>query len=281
MVKTQNIIFDSFYRTSGSNNKPTFTLPNVGIQAKGFYVNSVSIPHSFYNITQYNNILRWSNSTSTSTTSTIPIGNYSITELLTEIGTQMTATTNDGLIYTASRNTKTNKVTITNNGPSSFGLRIVSSLEQENLSFIFVLLGFSGADVDTYKQTLNLQYLQQLYTGTSITALNSYFISTNNIYIKSNICNKSTSYNSDASFFKYDTAQDNYKWFRGLTDILLYIPITTNYGDRIIWNTGNNPTKISTESHITSITFELTDDNNFKQLDLNGRSWTIELVFEC
>lgn len=275
MPRTQLVILDSTYRYSGTNNNPRYNLPDVGVKGRRVYVNTVGLPHSFYNITSNNNNLYWIDSLTASLTSTIPVGNYSISELLTELGTQMTADATDGLTYSASRDTKTNKVTITNSGPTNFALNTNSS----TLNGIRTMLGFYAngeSNQDTYGDYARLYIGGNLSGASSYTAVDSYYIAQRSVFIRSNLTRKAQNYESTT--LTYNNIKNSVE--TGRKDYLIYLPVTTDFGDMMEWKVGNDPVKLDLNSNVTELTFELVDEDN-NQIDLNGRSWTIEIVFEC
>lgn len=78
---------------------------------------SAEIPNTEYNINSSNNQIYFDDSGST-VIATIPVGFYTITDLLTAISTEMTATGSQA--YTATLDPLTNKITITAAAPWSF-----------------------------------------------------------------------------------------------------------------------------------------------------------------
>lgn len=270
---TTRVILNSHYRTSGTNDIPTFTLQNVGVSARTVYINSINIPHTFYNITYFNWEFFWKDSLDQNINTEIPIGNYTLTQLLTELGNQMTTDATDGLTYTASVDVLTQRVSITNSGPTSFTIRPNPSGRFADK--IRGMLGFRDAD-----QSLedlngdNFRTATSLF-GSKITAFDTYFIGKQAINIRSNVLASSKNYQS--ILFSKDSASDNIK--PGKNDIVATIPITTDYGDIISYNVGNGIVKMNVPSNITNISFELLDEH-FKPLELRGRSWTIELIFQ-
>lgn len=262
----QRFIFDSFLRYSGSNNKPRFIIPNTGIKAKHCYINNISIPHTFYNINSNNNTVTWVDASAAAQTSVIPVGNYSLSEILTELGTQMTADTSDGLTYTATVNSKTSKTTITNSGPSVFSFTYNASV---GCPCFLTLLGFF--EVESEQQFLgDYNRIAALTGASSYTSNSSYFVSIRNIYIKSNLARQAVNYNS----FSYTYRNS------GINDIIANIPVTSSYGDLLTQEAPNHIIKYDIKnSNITELEFELVSDDSYKTIDLNGRAWTIEVIF--
>lgn len=273
----QKYIFDSFYRYSGTNSKPRFILPNVGITAKTCYVNKVSIPHTFYNINNLNNKIYWTDAIGGLITSVISPGNYSINEVLLEIGAQMTADSTDGLTYSATRNIKTSRVTITNSGPSVFNIRF--EVNQKCPACFFVLFGFYELENDQQFYG-DFNRIASLSGASSYTANANYFLNIRTVYVKSNLVRQSTNYQSHAFV---NNVQNLNAFFidSGKNDIITTIPVTSTFGDFLIHESPFETERLSFQQYgITDVEFELVSDDNYENLDLNGRSWTIEVVFE-
>ena len=88
-MSTNFVVINSAYRTSDSRSTSDFTY-NIGSSIETDYVTikSVSIPHIEYNITQTKNKLRIS-SGGVDYDLTIPIGQYNVAQLITELQTQI------------------------------------------------------------------------------------------------------------------------------------------------------------------------------------------------
>lgn len=278
-------ILDSSKRFRGTNQQPVFNLPNSGINANSCYVNMANIPHSFYNISvaQNNNVINWTDNSSSANVSTIPNGNYTIDTLLTEIGTQMSADTTDGFTYSATKNDTTNKITITHDGgANNFSIEwdtgISTSYNQPSYN-LAKILGFTGTEQieDFFGDNNNINVLSG---ASSFTGNNVYWLGfPKNLYIKCNIAKKSRQYESSAYTNEPD-ATGGFVLNSGLNDILLVVPVNTNPGDNIIWRPLSGPELIELDprSNITQVSFTILDDN-YNVVALNGISWIIELVF--
>lgn len=272
-------IFDGFYRFSGSNNNPKFIIPYSGISAKSFYVNKVIIPHSFYNINNVNNKIHWTDSLGVELTSTVTPGDYTISEFITALGNAMTASATDGLTYSVTKNDNTKKITITNSGPTNFDIRYDTT--QTAPSVFFAMLGF-------YELYNNQQFYGDynriaLLTGqSSYTANYSYWLSIRNIYLKSSLARTSREYESYA--FVNNVHPTSYLTDTGINDILTTIPVTSNPGDLIVKEPYFEPEKVILNDKaaygINDISFELVSDESYGQVDLNGRSFIVEIVFD-
>lgn len=276
MNGTQKYIFDSSLRYTGTNASPQFTIPNVGISADYVYINKITIPHTFYNITSSNNVLDWTDNILTDVTITIPPGNYTIDELLTALGALMSLGTTDGDVYTASRSSFTNKVTISNFTVSTFAIRYTSASHN-----LLKLLGFYEVELNEGQFYGDSNRVAALPAATSHTANDTYYMSVRNIYIKSDISKQVANFSSGTFGSAFSTSLGTYYTLQSKQDVIAMIPVKTLYGGLLEYEVQNEPVKLylKNAAKISSISFELFYDEDFIPLDLNGRSWTIELVF--
>lgn len=119
---------------------------------------SSNIPKSQYLINNSNNVLDFIDSTSTTYSIQIPVGNYTISELTTQIQTSMNASgTTD--VYNVTSNSKTNKITIAT--ASNFQLLFNGGTEKYN-----------NSERNIYKDNSIGKLLG--YTITDLTGANSY-----------------------------------------------------------------------------------------------------------
>lgn len=267
-----NFVFDSYYRYSGNDNNPKFVIPHTGIRASSCYIKSLIIPHSFYNINVNNNKIEFEDSLGAYKEVSIPVGDYTMAELLTALGAGMTTAATDGLTYTATIDDKTRKVTITNSGPTAF--EILTNSAGKN--WLVELLGFYKpyAEDQFFGNANRVKSLQ--LTSSTYVSDESADICVRNLYIRSSLAKTSRDYDGTALTF------DNYIE-TGVNDIVATIPVNSAYGEKITWEPGYEPIRIplhNTQHGITEVTFELVGNDRYLPLDLNGRSWVIEVVFE-
>ena len=274
-MDTTRLFLDSEFRARGTNEEPSFYIQENAVISKCFYINSINIPHSFYNVYGEHATLYWSDVNGNYVT-TIPDGDYTISNLMTTLGAAMTAAVSGGTgaVYTLTRDTTTHKITITNN------LAAIFSLTSVVVKNIRRLLGFSDVaesidsrwgDIDRYNGSL---------TGASTyTANDTYYLSKRVLYIASDIIRNTKGYNS--VFYKVEpvVGTGSVYYLQGRKDIIATIPINTAFGETINWTTGNESLRFKSANQITNLAFKLYDEYG-SVVNLNGRSWTIELVFE-
>lgn len=87
--------------TDGKSDKGDFshTLSQPICGFKSVEIQAVNFPNALHNINEYNNKLYWNDHTTTAITSTIPVGNYDIDSLITEINNQLANDKTDANTY--------------------------------------------------------------------------------------------------------------------------------------------------------------------------------------
>ena len=126
--------------TSSSNtNSLAYTFP---VDIKGFKVLSYNIPNAWYPVNSRNNTIRFVESgVGTDKNATLTPGNYTVTQLLAEVKTQLEASNDSAITYTVTANANTEKVTIT---PSAGNLTL--KFNENPLTNAADLLGFDYAN---------------------------------------------------------------------------------------------------------------------------------------
>ena len=260
-VNKSHIIIDvrSDLRTGGTITKPSFHFPkNISFdqnRTKEYYMRlqNVQLPTSFYQVnSNYNTlVIRERNSgdiTQNEITMTITEGNYTLSELTSEIATQLNANTAQGNTYTVSGDDKTGKITISYTGGASVNVDILS---YQGGSTINPIIGAGEYDGST-------EYTGIQSTGTALPYhYNLNFISY--INIETNI------------------TSHNHMNHIGYINVGARVPITETRGDVV--NLDNNdgyPVRIKI-NHISEIKYEIRDPYR-KEIDLNGVPVSFQIV---
>ena len=138
------------------------------------YVNlhAVTFPNAIYNINTHNNILYWNDNATTALTSTIPVGQYDITNLITEINYQMSvAVGKDANTYTVALVANTSTLLTPSN-------KLKFSASSGNIAL--------RAGDNSILKTLG--FLETAYgAATSQTAPNTYNLSITKVYLEHNL----------------------------------------------------------------------------------------------
>lgn len=132
----KHFIIDSKKRTSGSSHDFTIEFQDAIKNAKKATLEMVQIPSTFYNVRQNYNIIQF-NEGGGVLNAIIPDGNYTISDLQTEIKTQMEAV--GALTYTVTYSNITMKLTILGSG--AFEL-----LNSNTTNKLYVMLGYDAVD---------------------------------------------------------------------------------------------------------------------------------------
>lgn len=233
---------------SDSNNNLRIKAHNFN-KVKSFKIKKVIIPYTFYTINSNNNqLIIFKNGDTSDRTITLDEGNYSISQLKTELKSKLDASLGVVQTYTITDNTINYKLTITQNS-STFIIRSVSSINK--------ILGFSTI-IDTPNAIA--------HTGINIYNLSD----TNFIKIHSN---QLTKFDTKVRTSGHDSS-----------DILVTIPVSGyQFGDIIYYEPKNDYLFIHHSHADNEIDILLTDSNN-NQLGgingLNGQNFLIDLQFQ-
>lgn len=275
--------FDSFRRSSGLNEEPTFIIPASGIYANSFEVDHINIPVTWYNINSTNNILLWDDSIGGAITTTITPGNYTANELATELGTQMTADEAQGDTYTVTYNSTTQFFTIAGDG-GNFELTWEDTAipwdqnsPTRNLAKLmgFYALNTLGAIGITNGDEAGVTTLTGAATYTSSAVA---YINTRNVYVKTNLINACIDHTSKTIIKKLSASGADILE-NGKNNILKILPYDVIHGDIIKYRPFFPEVyQLDDRDGNTNITFCLEDDFG-NVLSLEGQSWNILLKF--
>ena len=279
VVNSYNLFLDTKYRNIGGNTQPTFFLqdpiilsnPNNFLRAT---IKNADIPFSFKTLSAPNNILKLGlvipqHSVDVSSNITLTEGNYSITNLLDELQTEITlwVNANKGTLnqvptfnFTYDRNTgkATLNIIPPSGGGHDFTLTIYNSLSD-------ILVEMWGFDYDT--DTI-LSY-NTSNTITSFNYISPYHVNVSPItalYIRSSSLHQ-ISNNVERLVEQQFT----------ISDILAKVPVNTYYNTWLLYE-GNFFVNLS-NNHIEEISLYLTT-NTYSPINLAGIHWRVTLLIE-
>lgn len=224
----------------------------------------VQIPFSYYVINSGNNtfLLFEEDQTSTSSTVTIPVGNYTPNQICSALGSALSAATLSGHTYTVTYNDQTLKLTITATNVSRFRLSFGASTNSGNIN-PRLYIGFPGGFTVSSGGTPN-----------RMVSPNAVMLSgPNYIYVNSQ---------KMGSLFNVYLPQGAFNLGGGNAGPqITKVPISSNSGGVIFWQ-DPDPQKwfdMGNLDQLNSIDFYLTLGNTTTQipLDLNGLSFSIKL----
>lgn len=248
MNRRSVLFFNSANRSGGSNENFEYVLPTVIPKVKAIKLKRVVIPLTYYPINSNNNSIYWTDGNSVTHTTTITSQDYNATELATAIQTALNSDKDagDSNTYAVSYDAQTMKYTFNlSSGSSNY------EFNTTNAQFTMAsVLGFN-TDVDKTGSTL--------YTGDNVVSIGS-----DVLYLAS----KKLGCYIEGDEFHMD-ATTNY-------NIYACIPITDDISSVQVFNDDENIFKCNDNQKIQKFDFQLLDDT-FKQVDLNGSNWIIEI----
>jgi len=237
-TKTHIVSVDSRDRNTDAYANPNTFKIDLNTTYKNVYcieLISAIIPKSEYVINSNNNVIYFSENGGSEISATISEGNYTIDELVTEIGTVMTnasAISGSSWTYTASVNSKTNKITITSGNPANlFELYFNGGTEKYSNTERTVYKQYSvGTVIGFTKTDLSGTYT---YTGTNQYNLNGetyILLKLDNI---GNLSGTETSKNSiSGSFTKINlnTTQNDFKYYNNKEEYISKYELSSPIG---------------------------------------------------
>lgn len=167
---SNQFVINSKDRTSGTSTNFVISFGSAQ-NAGGLKLVSAQIPNTIYNITSDNNILDFDDGGG-AITATVPVGSYTITNLLSTLKTLMDAASapQNALVFTLTLSNITHFVTIAATGNFSLlfatGANVANTIRQQ--------IGFAGTDVAgsaTYTGTLVPRVSEPFYLQIRITEL--------------------------------------------------------------------------------------------------------------
>jgi len=223
---------------------------------------NVLIPKTFYDIDSTNNTFQVLEEDGIggydTITIVIPEGNYTITELLTQLESDLDTDTMNTNAYTLAYDDINNLVSFEYAGATSADV-IIDTIA--NGSTLNELLGFS-------KETSTLQTINGLSTTdatqTFVTATAQYATYAVDLDTKSYV------------IVETDITSNNFYDKNTQKHVGVIVPMNVDRNEKQhMINDGGHMTKMNSKSPLSSISFKLVDEYN-NQIDLNGVNWSCE-----
>lgn len=249
-MKTHAIIqIDSEDRNSSSVSISNFTIElgsNIRFNQKRKYfarLENVKIPITFYNINLNFNTLNFDEFdgvTTDNNTLTIPVGNYTISDLIVELATQLNTNTTDANTYVVSYNAITGKVNISFTGGSTTVTILATSTLNPAIGFSTTTSQVISTNLDGVN-VATVQFIRYLKVITRL-PINNYYTT--------------------------NTRQA----------VILKIPITmSRYQFDFYENDQGYMLQLSNPDTLKEVEFHILDRSN-NEIDFNGVNWSAELV---
>lgn len=279
VVNSYNLFLDTKYRNTGSNTQPQFFLqdpiflsnPNNFFKAT---VINADIPYSFKTLASPNNILKLGlvipqHSVDVSSNITLTEGNYSITNLLDELTTQIIiwvdankGTLNQVPTYNFLYDKNTGKSTLNIVPPSGSGHDFTLTIYNSLSDILIEMWGFN------YLTETVLSY----NTTNTITSTN--YISPNHV----NVSPITALYIRSSSLHQLSKNQERLveQQFT-ISDILAKVPVNTFYNTWLLYE-GDFSVNIN-NNHIEEISLYLTT-NTYSPINLAGIPWRVTIQID-
>lgn len=262
MIGKTHVILDikSDLRTNGTNNNPSFHFyKNVDFQKaniKEYYmkIHNIQLPVSFYQINSNYNTLKISERNAGDTvidnfTITITPGNYTVTELASEIETKLNASSVQTNTYSVTQDDKTGKLNISYTGGGSANVDIKSFNDGSTANPIIGAGEYNSStgttDITPGGKDLPLHYNLNFI---SYVSLETNIVSHNHLDVNS------------------------------IRNVGVRIPITEARGDVVNFNNNDGYLVRIKKNSISDIQFKLIDPYR-KEIDLNGVPFSCQIVF--
>lgn len=248
IINFREIHFNSKYRTSGTNEQPTFNIYQTQ-NIRQIQVLELEVPFTWYCVDTTNNSIDiFEPASGPVTTVAIPAGNYTIADFTFELATRLTAASPNGYTYSTSINPNNYTVTITSTGI----FNILWATGPNSATNMHELIGFT-----TTNNSGNTSY-----TGTNSYNMNQDAV----IFVK---CDQIRGFDSEVTHVNPSID----------SKILSRIPVNVNSGEVISYiSFTSNPTNVQFNSlnQIQVLSFSLTRENN-QPIDLHGLPWSMKL----
>ena len=254
-------------RTRGTIEDPTFHIDHQikfsNKNSKSYWIRleNIQIPRSFYMINSSNNVFRVLEDDGAAGDDVISItidpGNYDITELITELESQLDANTANANAYTLTYDDITNKMSLLFTGATSADITVDSI---SNGSTLNSLLGWGKADTDFITGGDNATVILATVDTEAPNSVN--LIPINNVIIETSITSK------------------NYLSPTAIKHIGAKVPIQTDRNTfEYFENHDGHRALINSKAPISNIQFFIKDEDD-NLLDLNGVDWNCNFVIE-
>ena len=249
-----SILLDSKNRTSGTNSNPIFNLEHQILfkqnNKKQYFaiLHNTIIPRTYYEIDSNNNVFRISEQGGGTLVITIDEGNYTVSELISELESQLDTNTTNTNNYTLSYDSKTNKITFSFTGTST-DVTIDSIANGSTLNPVLgvSVLGNDGTTQINAGVSTEFPHTAQL--------VNKQYI---NVFT--------------------DLSSNNYYTNTDKQNIGVRVPITVDRNEIQVFNNyEGHRTLLNHTSVISRVELQLRDPNN-NILNLNSADWSTELI---
>ena len=168
VVTKTTIVIDSKFRTTGDINNFTYDIGTTITDVKLVEILSTDFVNVLSNVDTTNNKLNWADSLGVTHLDEVPVGNYTILTLMSEIGVVMNSSTTDAGQYIASADFNTGQITIENDDRVAFDLLFgTSSIESVGPILGFGATNFLQITSQEGDEILSLYPTKHIYIGST------------------------------------------------------------------------------------------------------------------
>lgn len=223
------ILLNSGFRTDGAPGAYTISINRSITNIKSLRLISAQIPYTWADINSLYHIpLQEIDNTNPITLVTVPVQNYSATQLATAVQTALNSSSPNTYSYVVSWDSQTGFYTITSSGTFSFAWTTDFVTNKYTSNFMYYALGFNNASTNQRGPDPDLAFAtSQVSTGVGVIAHPYVYIQIVPI--------GSTTYFAQYGF-----------------DAMAVVPISGNYGDKLYFNSSSNYPQYVTWSRGTS-----------------------------
>ena len=168
-IAKTTVVIDSKFRTNGTINNFTFDLGTTIENVQLVEITEVAFVNILQNVNSSKNKLNWVDNLGVTHLDVITPGNYNTTNLLTELGVVMTASTTSDDFFSAEIDFNTGQISIINSEGATFDLKFgVSSDESIGPILGFGITDYTSITSQEAPEIVNLYPTKHIFVGGGI-----------------------------------------------------------------------------------------------------------------
>jgi len=262
-LKSNSGVFDTesrFYRFDLVN--PIVARPDELIQVQA---TEIEVPISYYNIGTFNNYFRIDFDLDGGGIGlfehTVPVGNYTAAELVTELNTISSIVVNSDDV-----------------GNVTFSLTTSFNTKTSKFSFVIAKTAGSAVDIDDVQYFNNTSYTNYISQVVGIPSQSINVSSATSTKVADNVCDLNRTNNI---YLETDMSLESRNTIGEKSGILSKIQMSGDLFTIVHWqnNSGENITLDKKDNYLDHVNLRLVTENKEQNIDFNGAEFTITLLF--
>jgi len=262
-LKSNSGVFDTesrFYRFDLVN--PIVARPDELIQVQA---TEIEVPISYYNIGTFNNYFRIDFDLDGGGIGlfehTVPVGNYTAAELVTELNTISSIVVNSDDV-----------------GNVTFSLTTSFNTKTSKFSFVIAKTAGSAVDIDDVQYFNNTSYTNYISQVVGIPAQSINVSAATSTKVADNVCDLNRTNNI---YLESDLSLESRNTIGERSGILSKIQMSGDLFTIVHWqnNSGENITLDKKDNYLDHVNLRLVTENKEQNIDFNGAEFTITLLF--